>query len=204
MNFHSSSPTNRFLRQLKQPNSDSNPFELDESDVVWSPNSADPNSPSPSTDSSPKSSLRLKFQPARLGLSAVLSDDRPTLLRRQSGLDPSFSATSAARTIPPVPIPRSGSSSGDSTGSGSGKFLMSAPVNVPAWPSNGVRRRRSDLDDYDDLEDDTKTEMLPPHEIVARSHVMTFSVVEGVGRTLKGRDLRRVRNAVFQKTGFID
>ncbi|WKA07725.1 hypothetical protein VitviT2T_025509 [Vitis vinifera] len=42
--------------------------------------------------------------------------------------------------------------------------------------------------------------MLPPHEIVARSHVMTFSVVEGVGRTLKGRDLRRVRNAVFQKT----
>ncbi|CBI23059.3 unnamed protein product, partial [Vitis vinifera] len=129
MNFHSSSPTNRFLRQLKQPNSDSNPLELDESDVVCS---------------------------------------------------------------------------GDSTGSGSGKFLMSAPVNVPAWPSNGVRRRRSDLDDSDDLEDDTKAEMLPPHEIVARSHVMTFSVVEGVGRTLKGRDLRRVRNAVFQKTGFID
>ncbi|KAL6320378.1 hypothetical protein AAG906_007075 [Vitis piasezkii] len=206
MNFHSSSPTNRFLRQLKQPNSDSNPLELDESDVVWSPDSAGPNSPSPSpsTDSSPPSSLRLKFQPARLGLSSVLSDDRPTLLRRQSGLDPSFSATSAARTIPPVPIPRSGSSSGDSTGSGSGKFLMSAPVNVPAWPSNGVRRRRSDLDDSDDLEDDTKGEMLPPHEIVARSHVMTFSVVEGVGRTLKGRDLRRVRNAVFQKTGFID
>uniref|UniRef100_A0A7N0U724 Uncharacterized protein n=1 Tax=Kalanchoe fedtschenkoi TaxID=63787 RepID=A0A7N0U724_KALFE len=47
--------------------------------------------------------------------------------------------------------------------------------------------------------------MLPPHEVVAaRSQTMTFSVFEGVGRTLKGRDLRRVRNAVFQQTGFLD
>ncbi|CAA6656363.1 unnamed protein product [Spirodela intermedia] len=43
-----------------------------------------------------------------------------------------------------------------------------------------------------------------PHLIVARSHSTTFSVFEGVGRTLKGRDLRRVRNAVFQKTGFLE
>ncbi|KAI3705874.1 hypothetical protein L1987_76123 [Smallanthus sonchifolius] len=42
--------------------------------------------------------------------------------------------------------------------------------------------------------------MIPPHEIVARSYV-TFSVFEGAGRTPKGRDLCRVRNAVFQKTG---
>lgn len=202
MNVHLISSTNRFLGQLKQPNSESNPVELDESDVVWSLDSPDPNSPSPSAESSPSSSLRLKLQPARLGLSAALADDRPTLLRRRSGLDPSVSATSAARTIPPVPIPRSGSSSGESASSA--KFHMSAPVNVPAWPRNGTRRRHFDLDESDDPEDDMKAEMLPPHEIVARSHVMTFSVVEGVGRTLKGRDLRSVRNAVFQKTGFID
>lgn len=51
-------------------------------------------------------------------------------------------------------------------------------------------------------------EMLPPHEIVARgsgvSPNTTFSVLEGVGRTLKGRDLRRVRNAVLYRTGFLD
>ncbi|KAL0304455.1 UNVERIFIED_CONTAM: hypothetical protein Sradi_6313600 [Sesamum radiatum] len=55
----------------------------------------------------------------------------------------------------------------------------------------------------DDGEVEGEEEMVPPHVIVARSHV-TFSVFEGAGRTLKGRDLRRVRNAVFQKTGFID
>lgn len=56
--------------------------------------------------------------------------------------------------------------------------------------------------------DEDDGEMLPPHEIVARSSarspMTTFSVLEGKGRTLKGRDLRRVRNAVFQKTGFLD
>ena len=59
--------------------------------------------------------------------------------------------------------------------------------------------------DFDEAEDDSdeEEEIVPPHVIMARSHV-TFSVFEGAGRTLKGRDLRRVRNAVFQKTGFID
>ncbi|XP_064963260.1 uncharacterized protein LOC135611549 [Musa acuminata AAA Group] len=47
--------------------------------------------------------------------------------------------------------------------------------------------------------------MLPPHEIVARasgngSPMIPFSVLKGAGRTLKGRDLRRVRNVVLQKT----
>ena len=45
---------------------------------------------------------------------------------------------------------------------------------------------------------------IPPHEIVARSQSMTFSVCEGAGRTLKGMDLRRVRNAVWSRTGFVD
>ncbi|CAN1134000.1 hypothetical protein LINPERPRIM_LOCUS16353 [Linum perenne] len=29
-------------------------------------------------------------------------------------------------------------------------------------------------------------------------------MMEGAGRTLKGRDLRQVRNAVFRQTGFLD
>ncbi|CAN0847291.1 hypothetical protein LINGRAHAP2_LOCUS4901 [Linum grandiflorum] len=48
--------------------------------------------------------------------------------------------------------------------------------------------------------------MLPPHKIVARGcrAQSSGSMLEGVGRTLKGRDLRQVRNAVFRQTGFLD
>lgn len=47
---------------------------------------------------------------------------------------------------------------------------------------------------------------LPPHEVMASRHspMLACSVLEGDGRTLKGRDLRQVRNAVWRKTGFID
>lgn len=85
------------------------------------------------------------------------------------------------------------------------RFPQSAPVNVPVWPKKkaGEFGSLDQLDEQLDDEIDEEDEMVPPHIIVARSHV-TFSVFEGVGRTLKGRDLRRVRNAVFQQTGFID
>ena len=43
---------------------------------------------------------------------------------------------------------------------------------------------QTDLDEFDYLEDDTKAEILPPHEITARSHVATFSEVEGVRKGL--------------------
>ncbi|GKV34952.1 hypothetical protein SLEP1_g43280 [Rubroshorea leprosula] len=46
------------------------------------------------------------------------------------------------------------------------------------------------------------------HEIVAmslaQSTMLACSVLEGVGRTLKGRGLRQVRNAVWKQTGFLD
>ncbi|KAF6136216.1 hypothetical protein GIB67_001625 [Kingdonia uniflora] len=78
-------------------------------------------------------------------------------------------------------FPRSGASS-----------HQSAPVNVPVWPK-GVTSDRSKF-----KEDEDDDEMLPPHENVAKS------MFEGVGRTLKGRDLRQVRNAIWHKTGFLD
>ncbi|QCD78303.1 uncharacterized protein LOC114188714 [Vigna unguiculata] len=63
----------------------------------------------------------------------------------------------------------------------------------------------SDDEEEEDDEYDTK---LPPHEFIARrlarSQISSFSVFEGVGRTLKGRDLSKVRNAVLTKTGFLE
>nr|GEZ76465.1 hypothetical protein [Tanacetum cinerariifolium] len=46
--------------------------------------------------------------------------------------------------------------------------------------------------------------VLPPHEYLATVRVASCSVHEGVGRTLKGRDLSRVRNAVWKQIGFED
>lgn len=65
-------------------------------------------------------------------------------------------------------------------------------------------RRRNATKDFshvvDDDGDDDK-EMLLPQEIVTRgSGVLpktTFSMLEGVRRTLKGKDLRHVRNVVL-------
>jgi hypothetical protein len=68
-------------------------------------------------------------------------------------------------------------------------------------------------DEFDDDDDDFRrgdAAMLPPHEMVARASAggagpaAPFSMLEGAGRTLKGRDLRRVRDAVLRQTGFLD
>ncbi|KAF8031441.1 hypothetical protein BT93_D0603 [Corymbia citriodora subsp. variegata] len=59
------------------------------------------------------------------------------------------------------------------------------------------------LHDSDDTFDDGgDAEMMPPHEYLARKGAAATSVCEGVGRTLKGRDARRIRDAVWSRTGF--
>lgn len=82
--------------------------------------------------------------------------------------------------------------------------LQSAPVNVPAMPM----RRGRDLEEAisEDEEEDRNGLILPPHEMVAvrDSPLLACSVLEGEGRTLKGRDQRQVRNAVWRQIGFID
>lgn len=80
---------------------------------------------------------------------------------------------------------------------------QSAPVNVP------LMRKARDLEivvSEDEEEDESNGLMLPPHEVVAarESPMLANSVLEGAGRTLKGRDLRQVRNAIWRKTGFLD
>ncbi|CAK8564374.1 unnamed protein product [Lathyrus sativus] len=79
----------------------------------------------------------------------------------------------------------------------------SAPVNVPDWSKILRVESVESLRDMDDGFDDDESEMVPPHEYLARGRKMAAnSVFEGVGRTLKGRDLRRVRDAVWNQTGF--
>ncbi|KAL2239439.1 uncharacterized protein LOC105170296 [Sesamum indicum] len=89
----------------------------------------------------------------------------------------------------------------------------SLPVNVPDWSKilkeeYRENRRRDSDDDYDEDEAEEEGNRIPPHEFLARqmarTRIASFSVHEGIGRTLKGRDLSRVRNAIWQKTGFED
>ncbi|CAI9761518.1 unnamed protein product [Fraxinus pennsylvanica] len=89
----------------------------------------------------------------------------------------------------------------------------SLPVNIPDWSKilKGEYREnhRRDVDENDFSDDDEDSEnRVPPHEILAkqmaRTRIASFSLHEGIGRTLKGRDLSRVRNAIWEKIGFED
>jgi hypothetical protein len=93
----------------------------------------------------------------------------------------------------------------------------SAPVNIPDWSKvyrsenskKGKKVYHGFLDDAcDDDDDGSDGEMVPPHEYMAkklaRSQISSFSMCEGIGRTLKGRDLSKVRNAILTKTGFLE
>ncbi|KAJ9188654.1 hypothetical protein P3X46_000029 [Hevea brasiliensis] len=118
-----------------------------------------------------------------------------TALSSPSSSTSSSSTTSSSRFIPSIPkppqdrVPVSASFS-------SSKFHQpqSAPVNVPVL-SMAMRRRHREFEEIDEDEEEGDGEMLPPHEIVARvqSPMLACSVLEGVGRTLKGRDLRQIK-----------
>ncbi|KAI3732091.1 hypothetical protein L1987_63288 [Smallanthus sonchifolius] len=81
-----------------------------------------------------------------------------------------------------------------------------APIRIPDW-SKGLNHGCY-KDDYDVSGIHGDDEMMPPHEYinrrVARSQIASFSMCEGVGRTLKGRDLSKLRNAILTKTGFLE
>ncbi|KAK5791999.1 hypothetical protein PVK06_033112 [Gossypium arboreum] len=90
----------------------------------------------------------------------------------------------------------------------------SAPVSIPDWSKIYGKHHANKDDDNNGMDDgmvydgDDDDEMVPPHEWLAkkltRSQISSFSVCEGVGRKLKGRDLSKVRNAVLTKTGFLE
>ncbi|WOL16045.1 hypothetical protein Cni_G24827 [Canna indica] len=212
--------------------------ELHESDVLWtSPaDGPDPVPTPPATSSanpspflSPSSRAALRRPPERtFGILAALPEDEgagssscapsaaPPLLQRKPSISsasasssasnsPSSASSTAARMIPAIPKPRPEYSLSMPVGRVQAQSL---PVNVPVVPR---RMRRFELEATDGVgdRDGDEREMMPPHEIVARTYgrespTTTFSVLEGAGRTLKGRDLRRVRDAVFRQTGFLD
>ncbi|KAL1819558.1 hypothetical protein DCAR_0415841 [Daucus carota subsp. sativus] len=81
----------------------------------------------------------------------------------------------------------------------------SLPVNVPDWSKilgSAYKNRTVEIDDENEGEDGD--ERVPPHEYLARTRGASGSVQEGAGRTLKGRDMRMVRNAIWKQTGFED
>ncbi|XP_015951592.1 uncharacterized protein LOC107476304 [Arachis duranensis] len=93
----------------------------------------------------------------------------------------------------------------------------SLPVNIPDWSKilkqEYKDHRKWESDDDDDYEDDDEDDdyngegggvRVPPHEYLAKTRGASLSVHEGIGRTLKGRDLRSVRNAIWKKVGFED
>ncbi|KAK3408230.1 uncharacterized protein LOC104421313 isoform X2 [Eucalyptus grandis] len=196
--------------------------ELTEDDVFWTggfaADSAQHNhqpSSSSSLSSDPRHHLR-KASPVgpseSFGVLAALPENEPRSVfnHKASISSPSSSSASSSASssrmisIPTVPkppperlLPVASSSSGS-------RYHRSAPVNVPAFPTL-MLRRCGELDEIeDDYDEDGEGTMLPPHEIVARSlarsPMIACSVLEGAGRTLKGRDLRQVRNAIFRQT----
>ena len=82
----------------------------------------------------------------------------------------------------------------------------SAPVNIPS--KTVVSRSWAPGFNYDEEEEGLSEaeEIVPPHVLVVRRMTdrIAFSVCTGNGRTLKGRDLQRVRNDILKMTGFLE
>ncbi|CAN6235658.1 unnamed protein product [Urochloa humidicola] len=124
-------------------------------------------------------------------------------------LSPGGTDLTAARARP-IPASRAGRKKPAADGGGGAPGSL--PMNIPDWQKIlGVEYRDHHAGEWEiDGDDDGGygraggAEMVPPHELAWRSRAASLSVHEGIGRTLKGRDLSRVRDAVWKKTGFED
>ena len=195
--------------------SNGNADELNEDDIFLtndSTNQTQSNSSSSSPTTASNNNHHNKFNrhtafPQNSGILAALPEyNHNTVLYRKPSLPPSPSSSSS-RAIPLIPrSPHVAEYASQSVPIR--KMNQSAPMNVPVLSMAMAKERSSRFEEDDDGEFDGDEEMLPPHEIVARGSTQspktTFSVLEGVGRTLKGRDLRQVRNAIWRQTGFLD
>ncbi|CAJ1962480.1 unnamed protein product [Sphenostylis stenocarpa] len=110
--------------------------------------------------------------------------------------------SSSAWRLPATPrkIPRANSNSPPSSDAPLVKG-SSEPIDIPDWSKIYGKswKKESTFDDAcnkdGDDEEDEDADMVPPHEWIARklerSQISSFSVCEGIGRTLKGRDLSK-------------
>lgn len=86
----------------------------------------------------------------------------------------------------------------------------SAPMKIPGhYGGKDAMKNGNEYDgEKDDDDDEEDGEMIPPHEYIAkkmeRTRIASHSMCEGVGRTLKGRDLCNLRNAILSQTGFLE
>ncbi|KDP37336.1 hypothetical protein JCGZ_06790 [Jatropha curcas] len=172
--------------------------ELNEVEVLWTNDFTEQSL----VRSANENNGRKSFQRHSGILAAMPESNHHSILYRK----PSISSSS--KSIPMIPRPPQSDREYASQSVPERKMNQSAPMNVPLLSIAMSKQRNSKFREDDGDSDGGDEEMLPPHEIVARgsrkSPKTTFSVLEGVGRTLKGRDLRQVRNAVFRQTGFLD
>ncbi|KAM0832410.1 hypothetical protein ACQ4PT_064916 [Festuca glaucescens] len=75
------------------------------------------------------------------------------------------------------------------------------PVDIPSV--SGAPDERRGRGDEEEEDGERGGEVEPPHVLMARRRA-AFSVCSGQGRTLKGRDLTRMRDSVLRMTGFIE
>ncbi|WOL14644.1 hypothetical protein Cni_G23425 [Canna indica] len=99
----------------------------------------------------------------------------------------------------PVGSANSAPRSSRKTTARTGSWLSSsaAPMDIP------LARRTSSGEGKEEDED----ECAPPHVLASRRRAggkVAFSLCSGIGRTLKGRDLRHVRDSVLRMTGFLE
>ncbi|KAK9734557.1 hypothetical protein RND81_04G148100 [Saponaria officinalis] len=225
-NHHRRRPSSdRFLTTFSPPSSSSTPLtttttaaaidDFSEDDILFTATTATTNHLPPPSSAFPKPPpLRpqrsFKLEPS--GILAALPDPTSSPPSRTISIIPQINS--------PATSDHHRSNHRQAPFSMPAKYHQSAPMHVPTMPAfrGGRQRRRQGsafgFESIDDAEadvaggDDDEDEMLPPHEMVARrlaeTPVLSSSVLEGAGRTLKGRDLRQVRNAVFRHTGFID
>ncbi|TQD87059.1 hypothetical protein C1H46_027387 [Malus baccata] len=153
----------------------------------------------PSSAASAMSSMRLRFSGPSISLSPLSTPQTPAS-------KPTISSSS--KLIPSIPR-LSPSQSQSQSVPNLRKLQSSALMTVPILSRSVEKHCRNDsLVDVVDDEDWVDDEMMPPHELVARgsgvSDMTMFSVLEDVGMTLKGRDLRQVKNAIWSKIEFLD
>lgn len=157
----------------------------------------------------------------RLGFPDIRKDGNPPWpavaakrLSSVSGLSPKLVASrripAVSRTIPRLMPQELGAREGKEEDDAKQMIAQSAPINIPDWSKvdkSGNHRGTGTRED-DSEPDDNDEERLPPHEFLAReyarSQVTSFSLFEGAGRTLKGRDMSRVRDGVLTRTGFLE